>query len=76
MEAKTARALPSETLSEMAQAAGLPTANGNSVRGGLGAAARKANDRDTLLLTGSHYIVGEFLENFQRTGKVFLGEAP
>lgn len=76
VQAKTARALPSSTLSEMAQASGLPTTDGGSILDGLDAAARKAVQGDILLLTGSHYVVGEFLENFQRTGKVFSNEAP
>jgi len=72
VQAKTARALPSITLTEMAQAAGLPTANGGGVLHGLAYAAQMASRGETLLLTGSHYVVGEFLENFHRTGRVTL----
>ncbi len=70
VQAKTARALPSSTLAEMADAAGLPTINGGTVLEGLEIAARNAASGNTLLLTGSHYVVGEFLENYQRTGRV------
>ncbi|HET6399905.1 MAG TPA: folylpolyglutamate synthase/dihydrofolate synthase family protein [Candidatus Kapabacteria bacterium] len=70
VQAKTVRALPSATLTELAHAAGLPASDGGTVLEGLEVAARKAISRDTLLLTGSHYVIGEFLENFQRTGWV------
>jgi folylpolyglutamate synthase/dihydropteroate synthase len=70
VQAKTARALQSSSLAEIAQTVRLPTANGGSVLDGLRTAVRRAASGDTLLLIGSHYVVGEFLENFQRTGRV------
>lgn len=73
VQAKTARALSSSSLAEIAQTVHLPTANGGSVLDGLRTAARRAASGDTLLLIGSHYVVGEFLENFQRTGRVIAG---
>ncbi len=62
---KTERALPSLELHAAAEAAGLRSTNGGSVLDGLVLAARLARSGDTILLIGSHYVVGEFLENFR-----------
>ena len=70
VRARSERALPSETLHEAAQTAGLASVDGGSVMEGLEHAFTHARRGDTILLIGSHYVVGEFLENFQRTGEV------
>ncbi len=70
VQAHTDRALPSRELANAVTSAGLAAVDGGAVLDGLSKAIRQAKKGDTLLLTGSHYVVGEFLENFQRTGKV------
>lgn len=68
--AKTSRALPSLELDASAKAAGLDSIDGGSVLKGIALAMSQALMGETILLTGSHYVAGEFLENFQRTGSV------
>lgn len=73
VKANTERALPSEELFTTAYSAGIHSMNGGTVLEGVARALEIARPGDTILLIGSHYVVGEFLENFQRTGLVFKG---
>jgi dihydrofolate synthase / folylpolyglutamate synthase len=72
VNANTPRALRSTKLHAAAKAARLKSIDGGAVWDGLALAIREASAGDILLLTGSHYVVGEFLENFQKLGGVSL----
>ncbi len=72
VQAKTDRALSSATLHAAAGRAGIASLNGGAVLDGLAQAFQRAQRGNTVLLTGSHYVVGEFLENFQQGGRVFM----
>ncbi|HWF44667.1 MAG TPA: folylpolyglutamate synthase/dihydrofolate synthase family protein [Candidatus Kapabacteria bacterium] len=64
VQAETARALPSAELTEMAQFIGLECLDGGSVATGINHAIKTANSGEVVLVTGSHYVAGEFLKNF------------
>jgi dihydrofolate synthase/folylpolyglutamate synthase len=75
--AATDRALPADKLAEAAIAHGLTVEVAASPAAGVARAVRlceegpsSAGAPDTVLLTGSHYIIGEFLQNFQKTERV------
>jgi dihydrofolate synthase / folylpolyglutamate synthase len=63
VEPKTKRAMASDELAAMGEAIELQTINGGGVIDGYTRALNSAKDRDTILVTGSHYLVGELLAN-------------
>ena len=70
VQAGTSRALPSDDLTREAKSIGIESYGAGNVMAGIEYAMETANSGDLLLLTGSHYVVGEFLKNFQETGLV------
>lgn len=75
--ASTERALPAGQLAEAARAHGLRVDVSASPAAGVALAAQLSAEESsagpasrTVLLTGSHYIIGEFLQNYQKTEKV------
>ncbi len=70
VEAPTSRALPSDELAALASEVGLATQDGGEVLNGLRLAIAFAKPKTTILLTGSHYVVGEFLANESGIGTV------
>ena len=63
VQAPTERALASQDLSNQAVAAGLESIDGGPVLAGVVTAMALALTGDTILIAGSHYVVGEFLAN-------------
>jgi dihydrofolate synthase/folylpolyglutamate synthase len=70
VEAPTSRALPSGELAALGTEAGLATQDGGEVMNGVRRAIASAKPNTTILLTGSHYVVGEFLANESGIGTV------
>jgi dihydrofolate synthase / folylpolyglutamate synthase len=64
VQANTARALPSDQLTEMARQFGLECDDGGSIAAEINNIIKTANSGEVLLVTGSHYVAGEFLKNF------------
>jgi dihydrofolate synthase/folylpolyglutamate synthase len=56
------RALAARVITRVAQRLGKDVVNAGSVRKGIGTAMKLARKSDTILVTGSHYIVGEVLQ--------------
>jgi folylpolyglutamate synthase/dihydropteroate synthase len=56
---RVARALPSKSLAQIANAAGIPVIDGGSVIAGLRKAEQLADASSLIFITGSHYVVGE-----------------
>jgi dihydrofolate synthase/folylpolyglutamate synthase len=63
VQAPTERAMASYELYKQAMSAGLPAIDGGSVLQGVEIAMGLAVSGDTILIAGSHYVVGEFLAN-------------
>ncbi len=61
VSANTPRALPSAELASLAASIGIPSKNGGSVIQGIQMAMEYASPGNVLLLSGSHFVVGEFL---------------
>ncbi len=59
----TKRAMPSEALTAIGDALELKCIDGGSVIEGYTRALNMAKDRETILVAGSHYLVGELLAN-------------
>jgi dihydrofolate synthase / folylpolyglutamate synthase len=57
------RAMSSSELSDLARANGIETVDAGSTMKGVGVALTKAKLGETILITGSHYVIGEFLAN-------------
>lgn len=57
------RSMPSDELAAIGEALELDTINGGAVAEGYSKALNLAKDRDTILVTGSHYLIGELLAN-------------
>jgi folylpolyglutamate synthase/dihydropteroate synthase len=66
---KTARALEAHEITKRADAVGCPTTNGRSVARGVQIANKIAGKNDTILITGSHYVVGEAMANLERESR-------
>ena len=75
VHAATERALPSADLAEAARLAGMNAIDGSDVVSGFTIAMSIAKNGDTILLHGSHYVIGEFLKNFMQTGRVINTDA-
>jgi folylpolyglutamate synthase/dihydropteroate synthase len=65
VEADTQRALSSSELHKEAQQLGIASLDGGKVPEGVKRALNSAVPGDTILISGSHYVVGEFLKNFE-----------
>ena len=63
---KTGRALPVRALFRAAEKTGVKILRGGSVERGLSVARRIAGRSGTVLVTGSHYVVGEAMELMQK----------
>lgn len=61
VQAETQRALPSRDLQQAALKAGLDATDGGTVQQGVIIALDSAIPGDTILISGSHYVCGEFL---------------
>jgi len=61
---KTERALESDRIVEMFHEAGYPCVRARDVRHGASLALRLADRNAAVIVTGSHYLVGEFLQEF------------
>ena len=72
ISASTARALPSDELASLAASIGIPSQNGGSVIQGIKMALVYASSGNTLLLLGSHYVVGEFLRELSSKELSFI----
>jgi dihydrofolate synthase/folylpolyglutamate synthase len=59
---KIDRALDARVITRVAQRLGKDVVNAGSVRKGIGIAMKLARKSDTILVTGSHYVVGEALQ--------------
>ncbi len=72
--AATARALPSDELASRAALSGLRAINGGNVANGVRKALEVASEGTAILLSGSHYVVGEFLSELsgREPGFMFL----
>ena len=57
------RALETETIVEGFQSAGCRALNGGTVKSGLDLALRERREGEPILVTGSHYVVGELLKS-------------
>ncbi len=66
--ARTPRALPVRDLLREARRLGLAAVTAPSVRAGVRMARRGQGRREEILVTGSHYVVGEFLEGSGSAG--------
>ncbi len=64
--AESHRAVASATLASEAAAAGLTAIDGGSVVSGVKKAAAMATAGDTVLICGSHYVIGEYLASLKR----------
>jgi len=64
--ARTPRSLPSRALLRVAAKAGIPAVDGGTLRRGLAVAQRLAGGTGQVLITGSHYVVGEALGLLKR----------
>jgi dihydrofolate synthase/folylpolyglutamate synthase len=60
------RALESATIATTAQRFGIRVLKSGSVKKGVATAIEKATPSDTILITGSHYVVGEALQVFRK----------
>lgn len=65
VQSKTQRALPSAEITDRMNLAGTPAINGGSVVDGMLIADSLAGESGKILITGSHYVVGEALEILQ-----------
>lgn len=65
VQPKTQRALPSAEITDRMNLAGIPAINGGDVGDGMLIAYRLAGESGKILITGSHYVVGEALELLQ-----------
>jgi dihydrofolate synthase/folylpolyglutamate synthase len=63
---KTGRALSVRALFRAAEKTGVKILRGGSVERGLSVARRIAGRSGTVLVTGSHYVVGEAMELMQK----------
>ncbi len=70
VQAQTSRALLSTELHKRAEEMGLRSLDGGNAAEGFAKAQQLAKPGDTILITGSHYVIGEFLQNFQQMGSV------
>jgi dihydrofolate synthase/folylpolyglutamate synthase len=59
--ADTQRSLPSAELATQAKSIGIHAKNGGNVKNGVQMAINSASTGNVLLLSGSHYVIGEFL---------------
>ncbi len=64
--ARTSRARPADDIARACQKAGLPVETSRSVAEGIRKAVRTAGRRGTVLITGSHFVVGEALAYLER----------
>jgi dihydrofolate synthase/folylpolyglutamate synthase len=60
------RALESATIAATARRFGIRALNSGSVKKGVASAIEKATPSDTILITGSHYVVGEALQALRK----------
>jgi dihydrofolate synthase/folylpolyglutamate synthase len=65
VQAQTQRALPSEELFVEAQKLGISSEDGGSVSQGVKIALNSSISGQTILISGSHYVCGEFIQNFE-----------
>jgi dihydrofolate synthase/folylpolyglutamate synthase len=72
--ADTHRALPSDELHVATQAMGISSSDGGTVEQGVKIALNSAIPGDIILISGSHYVCGEFLKNFEPAQGVERGE--
>ncbi|MEK6572365.1 MAG: cyanophycin synthetase, partial [Bacteroidota bacterium] len=63
---KIERALDVQKLSRSARRLGFRVSHGGTVKSGVALALRRAGESDTVLITGSHFVVGEALEVLDR----------
>ena len=70
VQANTARALQSDVLASIAQELGVDSMEGGTVAEGISKAMDLSTRGDTVLISGSHYIVGEFLQNLNGNKEV------
>ena len=70
--AASERALPADELVRQAQASGIRIEIADTPIAGVSFAVQTAKSGEIVLLTGSHYIIGEFLQNFQKTHRVVI----
>jgi len=63
---KVSRALDARGITQVAQRLGKDAINAGSVRKGIHTALRLAKKSNTILITGSHYVVGEALQALER----------
>ncbi|MDP4236889.1 MAG: folylpolyglutamate synthase/dihydrofolate synthase family protein [Bacteroidota bacterium] len=63
--ANSHRAMPSAELGAMAESVGLKTSVSTTADQGVSAAIAQAKAGDVLLLTGSHFVVGDFLKKLE-----------
>jgi dihydrofolate synthase/folylpolyglutamate synthase len=75
VQAESKRALLSEELSALAREAGFEVRNCGAVMAGVAEALQWAARGETVLLTGSHYVIGEFLANERTLRAVVQSEA-
>jgi dihydrofolate synthase/folylpolyglutamate synthase len=61
VQARTSRALSSAALTRLLTEAGIEATNGGTVPQGIAKASQLAGPRTKVLITGSHYVVGEAL---------------
>jgi dihydrofolate synthase/folylpolyglutamate synthase len=64
--ASTHRAIPSNELADLARSFELKTTISSTPKCGVDAAIGFAEERDTLLLTGSHFVIGDFLKEVEK----------
>lgn len=62
----TKRAMPSQELAAIGEALELKSIDGGGVIDGYSKALNFSRDRDTILVAGSHYLIGELLANEKR----------
>ncbi len=73
VQAHTHRAMDAQELKKLAIEAGFEATSAESVSAGVEEATAIAQPGDTILLVGSHYIVGEFLANLPPEDRVWGG---
>jgi dihydrofolate synthase/folylpolyglutamate synthase len=61
VQPKTTRALPSKEIALQLHRSGIPASDGGSVSRGISTAKRLSKRKGRILITGSHYVVGEAL---------------
>ncbi len=72
ISADTPRALPSDELATKANLLGIPAKDGGNVKNGVEMAISSASPGNILLLSGSHYVVGEFLRELSDRDVCFI----